>query len=125
LISNIFAVLFYGTLFLFVFIKVYNYILIKKHNCKDLYKKQKKEIKQSRFSKVMKILLIVLLIGMITYIPYGIANFYFSLVFMIFDNGEKLSNSFNMISIVIYFFYFVFILYKLYINILLNKFLRK
>ena len=124
MLSNIFAILFYGTLFLFIFIKVYNYILIKKHNCKDLYKQQRKDIKQTKFSKVMKILLIVLFIGIIIYIPFGITNFYFSLAFMIVGKDYKLIDFFNILSIILYATYFVFITYKLYINVLLNKFLR-
>ena len=125
MLSNIFAVLFYGTLLLYIFIKIYNGILIKKYNGKDLYKKQREEIKQTKFLKVMRILLIVSLIGVIIYIPFGITNFYFSLAFMIFDTGEKLNNSFSIMSIILYIVYFLFITYKLYINILLNAFLRK
>lgn len=124
MLSNIFAILFYGTLFLFIFIKVYNYILIKKHNCKDLYKEQRKDIKQTKFSKVMKILLIVSFIGIIIYIPFGITNFYFSLAFMIVEKDYKLIDFFTILSIILYATYFVFITYKLYINVLLNKFLR-
>ena len=125
MLSNIFAVLFYGTLLLYIFIKIYNSILIKKYNCKDLYKKQKEELKQTKFSKVMKIFLILSLIGLIIYIPFGITNFYFSLAFMIFDAGEKVNDSFNIMSIILYTIYFIIITYKLYIEIPLTKFLRK
>lgn len=125
MLSNIFAVLFYGTLFLYIFIKIYNSILIKKYNCKDSYKKQKEELKQTKFSKVMRIFLILSLIGLIIYIPFGITNFYFSLAFMIFDTGEKVNNSFNIMSIILYTIYFILITYKLYIEIPLTKFLRK
>lgn len=125
MLSNIFAVLFYGTLFIYIFIKIYNGILIKKYDCKAPYKKQREELRQTKFSKVMRILLIVSLIGLIIYIPLGITNFYFSLAFMIFDTGEKLNNSFSIMSIILYIIYFLFITYKLYINILLNAFLRK
>lgn len=124
MLSNIFAVLFYSSLFIFVLIKVFNYILIKKCNCKELYKKQREEIKQTKFSKVMKILLIMSLIVAIIYMPFGITNFYFSLAFMIFDTGEMLNNSFSIMSIILYATYFIFIIYKLYIDILLAKFLR-
>lgn len=125
MLSNIFAVLFYGTLFLYIFIKIYNAILIKRYNCKDSYKKQREELRQTKFSKVMRILLIVSLIGLIIYIPFGITNFYFSLAFIIFDTGEKLNNSFNIMSIILYTIYFILIAYKLYINILLHKFLKE
>lgn len=123
--SNIFEVLFYGTLFIYIFIKIYNIILIKKYNCKDLYKIQKDKIKQTKFSKVMRIFLILSLIGLIIYIPFGITNFIFSLAFMIFDAGEKVNNSFNIMSIILYTIYFILITYKLYIEIPLTKFLRK
>ena len=125
MLSNFFAVLFYGTLFLYIFIKIYNSILIKKHKSKELYQKQKEEIKQTKFSKVMRILLTISSIGLVIYIPFGITNFFFSLSFMIFDSGEKLNNSFNGISVILYIIYFILITYKLYINILLNKFLLK
>lgn len=114
MLSNIFAVLFYGTLFLYIFIKIYNAILIKRYNCKDSYKKQREELRQTKFSKVMRILLIVSLIGLIIYIPFGITNFYFSLAFIIFDTGEKLNNSFNIMSIILYTIYFILIAYKIY-----------
>ena len=125
MISNILAVLFYSTLFLFIFIKLYNCILVKKYNCKELYKEQINEIKQNKFSRAMKKLLKVSLIVVIFYIPYGITKFYFSVIFGIFDNFETLNDSFDMVSIIIYYFYFIFIIYKIYINMLLNKFLRK
>ena len=125
MLSNIFAVLFYGTLFLFICIKIYNYILIKKYNCKELYKQQRKDIKQTKFSKVMKILLIISFIGIIIYIPFGITNFYFSLAFMIVGKDYKLIDFFTILSIILYTTYFVFITYKLYTNILLNTFLRR
>lgn len=125
MLSNIFAVLFYGTLLLYIFIKIYNGILIRKHNCKDSYKKQKEEIKQTKFSKVMRVLLIASLIGIIIYIPFGITNFYFSLTFMIFDTGEMLNNSMNIMSIILYTIYFILITYKLNIEIPLTAFLSK
>lgn len=125
MLSNLFAILFYTTLVLFVFIRIFNGILVKKYNCKELYKKQTKEIKQTKFSKTMRILLIISLIGLIIYIPFGITNFYFSLAFMLFDTGEKLNNSLSVISIILYSIYFILITYKIYINILLNKFLKK
>ena len=124
MLSNIFAVLFYGTLFLYIFIKIYNSILIKKYNCKDSYKKQKDEIKQVKFVKIMKIILIISCVGLIIFIPYLIADFIFSFAFMIVDKGSKLNEFFDMTSIVLYSIYFIFITYKLYINILLNKFLQ-
>lgn len=125
MLSNIFAVLFYGTLFLYIFIKIYNAVLIKRYNCKDSYKKQKEEIKQTKFSKVMRVLLIVSLMGIIIYIPFGITNFYFSLAFMIFDTGDKLNNSMNIMSIILYTIYFILITYKLNIEISLTEFLSK
>ena len=125
MLSGIFAVVFYGTLFLFICIKIYNYILIKKYNCKEFYKQQSKDIKQTKFSKVMKILLIISFIGIIIYIPFGITNFYFSLAFMIVGKDYKLIDFFTILSIILYTTYFVFITYKLYTNILLNTFLRR
>lgn len=125
MLSNLFGILFYSTLVLFVFIKIFNGILVKKYNCKELYKKQTKEIKQTKFSKSMRILLIISLIGLIIYIPFGITNFYFSLVFIIFDTGEKLNNSLSTMSIILYTIYFILITYRLYIDIALNKFLQK
>jgi len=125
MLSNLFAVLFYSTLVLFVFIRIFNGILVKKYNCKELYKKQTQEIKQTKFSKVMRILLIISSIGLIIYLPFGITNFYFSLAFMIFDTGEKLNNSLSTMTIILYSIYFILITYKIYINILLNNFLKK
>lgn len=125
MLSNIVAILFYGTLFLYIFIKIYNAILIKRYDCKDSYKKQKEKIKQTRFSKVMRVLLIVSLIGIILYIPYGITNFYFSLAFMIVGKDYRLIDFFDILFIILYTIYFILITYKLYIEIPLNKFLRK
>ena len=125
MISNIFAILFYGTLVLFVFVKIYNNILIKKYNCTESYKKQKEEIKKTNFIKVIKTLLITSIIVLILYIPYGTTDFYLSLAFSIVDKGEKLNASLSIMSIILYVIYFIFITYKLYINIVLNKFLRK
>jgi len=125
MLSNLFVVLFYSTLVLFIFIRIFNGILVKKYNCKELYKKQTQEIKQTKFSKVMRILLIISSIGLIIYLPFGITNFYFSLAFMIFDTGEKLNNSLSTMTIILYSIYFILITYKIYINILLNNFLKK
>ena len=124
MISNIFAILFYSTLLLFIFVKIYNYSLIKKYDCKELYKKQREEIKKTKFLKVIKIVLIISIISLILYIPYGITNFYFSLAFMIVDKGDKLNDFFDIMSIILYTVYFILITYKLYINILLNKYLQ-
>lgn len=123
--STIFAVLFYITLFLFILLKIYNSILIKKYNCKELYKKQKVEINKIKIVKVMKILLIIAVVIGILFIPYGITDFFLSLAFMIVDKGDKLNDSFNIMSVVLYTIYFIFIINKLYVNILLNKFIRK
>jgi len=125
MLSNLFVVLFYSTLVLFIFIRIFNGILVKKYNCKELYKKQTREIKQTKFSKVMRTLLIISSIGLIIYLPFGITNFYFSLAYMIFDTGEKLNNSLSTMSIILYSIYFILITYKIYINILLNNFVKK
>jgi len=125
MLSNIFGILFYCTLFIYIFIKIFNSCLIKKYNYKELYKKQEEIIKQKKFSKVMKVLLIICLITILIYIPYGMTNFYFSLAFMIIDAGEKVNNSFSIMSIILYTTYFVIITYKLYIEILLTAFVRK
>jgi len=123
--STIFAVLFYITLFLFILLKIYNCILIKKYNCKELYKKQKVEINKIKIVKVMKILLIIVVVIGILFIPYGITDFFLSLAFMIVDKGDKLNDSFNIMSVVLYTIYFIFIINKLYVNIFFNKFIRK
>ncbi len=123
--STIFAVLFYITLFLFILIKIYNCILIKKYNCKELYKKQKDEINKTRIVKIMRILLIISVVIGILFIPYGLTDFLLSFAFMIVDKGDKLNDSFSTMSVVLYTIYFIFIINKLYVNILLNKFVRK
>ena len=73
---------------------------------------------------MIKIVLIISIISLILYIPYGITNFYFSLAFMIVDKGDKLNDFFDIMSIILYTVYFILITYKLYINILLNKYLQ-
>lgn len=123
--STIFAVLFYVTLFLFVVIKIYNCILVKKYNCKELYKKQKEEINKTRIVKIMRILLIISVVIGILLIPYGLTDFFLSFAFMIVDKGDKLNDSFSAMSVVLYTIYFIFIINKLYVNILLNKSIRK
>lgn len=123
--STIFAVLFYTTLLLFIFIKIYNCILIKKYNCKDLYKKQKEKINKTRIVKIMKLVLIISIVVGIILIPYGITDFFLSFAFMIVDKGDKLNDSFSTMSVVLYAIYFIFITNKLYVNILLNKFIQK
>jgi len=123
--STIFAVLFYITLFLFILIKIYNCILIKKYKCKELYKKQKDEINKTRIVKIMRILLIISVVIGILLIPYGLTDFFLSFAFMIVDKGDKLNDSFSTMSVVLYTIYFIFIINKLYVNILLNKFIRK
>lgn len=43
MLSNLFAILFYSTLVLFVFIRIFNGILVKKYNCKDYIRNKQKK----------------------------------------------------------------------------------
>ena len=92
-----FEVLIAGTITVFIFLKIYNYILIKKYNCKELYKQRKKEIKNTKFLKVAKkiyfALIIILIMVVIVFLPYLIVELGISIFVALFGRGgmfEKL-----------------------------------
>ena len=123
-----FEVLIAGTITVFIFLKIYNYILIKKYNCKELYKQRKKEIKNTKFLKVAKkiyfALIIILIMVVIVFLPYLIVELGISIFVALFGRSEMFEKYLVIIGSILFTIYSIFITYQLYINLLLNKFLK-
>lgn len=72
LLSYIFAIIFYVLFFCWCFFKIRNVILIKKSNCKEIYRNMKKDSKKKKFAKYLSRIIIIALIMFAIYLVIGI-----------------------------------------------------
>lgn len=119
-----FAILFYLLLFTDILYIILNYILIKKSDKKELYNQEKKKIINGKFYKTMKIIIYICLILFLIYIPFGITNFFFSIPYMIFDQGEKLNHSLDIGFSMLYTLFLILLINKIRMRHLINKTLK-
>jgi len=140
LVYNIFGTIFYILLFSWIFTKIRNIILIKKLNCKELYKNMRKDIKKQKILKYSFKFIIINAIILGIYIGIGIElaiiEFIFTMfVFIVYAISEDFYTIFstfvlNYISLfeyIIYYIYivvFIILIRGIYINILIYKKLK-
>ena len=119
------TIIFYALLLIDIIFIIYNRSLYIKKNNKNSYLLEKDKIKLGNFYKILKIIFYISIIVLIVYLPFGITNFFLSLIFVLFDKGERLSHSFGFGFFIINICYYTFIINKLRMRVLLNVFLRK
>jgi|GEM_PF-5186964 len=146
LLNQLFAIIFYILFFSWSFLKIRNIILIKKLNCKEIYKNEKKDLKHKKLSKILFIFVIIGTILFGIYLIIGLVSGVLALL-MVFitlggtayvDTGSNPSFYNNLMSFVVNYFslfkytlyYIYLIVYALltraiYINVLIYKKLKK
>ncbi len=146
LLNQLFAIIFYILFFSWSFLKIRNIILIKKLNCKEIYKNEKKDLKHKKLSKILFIFVIIGTILFGIYLIIGLVSGVLALL-MVFitlggtayvDTGSTPSFYNNLMSFVVNYFslfkytlyYIYLIVYALltraiYINVLIYKKLKK
>lgn len=145
LLNQIFAIMFYILFFSWAFLKIRNFVLIKKMHYKEIYKNIKKDLKHQKLSKYLIRIIITNIIILSIYLVTGLVIGIFALFMMFLTLGgaayvtsgtdstfydnliDFVGNYLSLFKYIIYYIHlivYMILIRAIYINILSYKKLK-